>query len=62
MQSFIFSFFSSAPSMSNGKVKHAWTNLEDDAEGLRREFDDFMNKMMGALSQQQNQEELSIIQ
>ncbi|XP_072033794.1 intraflagellar transport protein 22 homolog [Amphiura filiformis] len=49
-------------SMSNGKVKHAWTNLEDDAEGLRREFDAFLTKMISALSQQQNQEELSIIQ
>ena len=48
--------------MSNGRVKHSWTNLEEDAEGLRKDFNDFLMKLTSALTHEQNQEELSIIQ
>ncbi|XP_038059241.1 intraflagellar transport protein 22 homolog [Patiria miniata] len=47
---------------SMSKVHHIQTNLEEDAEGIRREFNRFLGKLLGGMSRKQDQEELSIIQ
>ena len=44
------------------KVQHIQTNLEEDAEGVRREFNSFLAKLLNSMSRKQDQEELSIIQ
>ena len=44
------------------KVQHVQTNLEEDAEGVRRDFNSFLAKLLSSMSRKQDQEELSIIQ
>ncbi|XP_033627965.1 intraflagellar transport protein 22 homolog [Asterias rubens] len=47
---------------SMSKVQHVQTNLEEDAEGVRRDFNSFLAKLLSSMSRKQDQEELSIIQ
>ncbi|XP_033126788.1 intraflagellar transport protein 22 homolog [Anneissia japonica] len=44
------------------KLTHVNVNLEENAEGARKEFQMFLGQLRGALSAKRDQEELSIIQ
>ncbi|XP_071502007.1 intraflagellar transport protein 22 homolog [Diadema antillarum] len=44
------------------KVNHVQTNLEDDADSVRADFNLFLSKVLAFISKRQDQEELSIIQ
>ncbi|XP_063969698.1 intraflagellar transport protein 22 homolog [Lytechinus pictus] len=44
------------------RVNHVQTNLEDESDQVRADFNLFLSKVLGAISKRQDQEELSIIQ
>ncbi|XP_077995703.1 intraflagellar transport protein 22 homolog [Glandiceps talaboti] len=48
-------------SSSMSKVMHVHSNLEDDADGVRRDFGNYLSKLFTQLSDKREQEELSII-